>query len=81
MWHKSSYSAMNGCCVEAAGAFRKAAGSNGNSMCVEAAGCGCTERVTLIRDSKDKTGPVLAFAPAAFGGLLARIKAGELDLV
>ncbi|WP_345428692.1 DUF397 domain-containing protein [Actinoallomurus vinaceus] len=38
------------------------------------------ERVVAVRDSKDPDGPKLFFRPSAWIALLARIKAGELEL-
>ncbi|MUN36164.1 DUF397 domain-containing protein [Actinomadura sp. NEAU-AAG5] len=45
----------------------------------------CVETVRLdgfigVRDSKDPEGPRLAFGAGEFGGLVARIRRGELDL-
>ncbi|KIR64627.1 MULTISPECIES: DUF397 domain-containing protein [Micromonospora] len=39
--------------------------------CVEVAGN--LPGVVVVRDSKDRTGPVLAFAPAAWGAFLTRL--------
>jgi hypothetical protein len=38
------------------------------------------ERVIAVRDSKDPDGPKLFFSVSAWQDLLARIKAGELEL-
>jgi hypothetical protein len=67
-WRKSSYSgATNGNCVEVA--WRKSSHSGaGNGDCVEVA-VGI-ERVG-IRDSKNISGPTLAFGPAAWRRFLA----------
>ena len=45
----------------------------------------CIEVATLadsiaVRDSKDRTGPVLTFSPAGWEGFISGIKTGELDL-
>lgn len=45
----------------------------------------CVELARLVhsvgvRDSKDPDGPYLDFDSQAFGGLLARIRRGELDM-
>ena len=64
-WFKSSYSDdEGGNCVEVALSWRKSSHSDtegGN--CVEIAACPGTVH---IRDSKDKAGPQLAFAPDAW---------------
>ena len=64
-WRKSSYSGSNdGACIEVANVWRKSSysGSNGGT-CVEV---GTTGRAVAIRDSKDPSGPALAFAPRAW---------------
>jgi predicted secreted Zn-dependent protease len=45
--------------------------------CVEVARDG---DMTLVRDSKDPRGPVLAFTAAEWAAFLAGVKAGEFDL-
>lgn len=55
-------------------------GNNGG-QCVEVAlhdGNGAS--LCLLRDSKHREGPVLAFAPAEWRAFTAGIKAGEFDL-
>jgi hypothetical protein len=52
-------------------------GSNGGN-CVEVADS--LPGVVAVRDSKDPSGPVLAFAPDAWRAFMAAIKAGEFGL-
>jgi Domain of unknown function (DUF397) len=52
-------------------------GSNGGG-CVEIADS--LSGVVAVRDSKDPSGPVLAFAPDAWRAFTAAIKAGEFGL-
>jgi hypothetical protein len=49
----------------------------GEQACVELAGL---PAAVAIRDTKDRGGPFLAFSRGEFAGLVAQIKAGELDL-
>ncbi|HEX7658702.1 MAG TPA: DUF397 domain-containing protein [Pseudonocardiaceae bacterium] len=57
VWHKSSYSASNGNCVEVG--WRKSSHSAGHGDCVEVA---WPEPVGVaVRDSKHVTGPTLGF--------------------
>ncbi|WP_333767874.1 DUF397 domain-containing protein [Streptomyces sp. IBSBF 2435] len=64
-WFKSSYSnGEGGDCIEVAASWHKSSYSNGEGgNCVEVAACPGTVHV---RDSKDKSGPQLAFEPAAW---------------
>ncbi len=68
VWFKSSYSSNEGgACVEIA--WRKSShSSNEGGECVEVAE---TTSAVLVRDSKDKAGPHLAFTPAAWEAFLA----------
>ncbi|MGW2558212.1 DUF397 domain-containing protein [Streptomyces sp. NPDC001514] len=61
-WFKSSYSdAEGGACIEVAYDWRKSSYSSGEGgECLEVANCPTTIH---IRDSKNPTGPQLAFAP------------------
>ncbi|MET8678037.1 DUF397 domain-containing protein [Streptomyces sp. NPDC004647] len=74
-WFKSSYSGSEGgACVEVAVEWRKSShsGSEGG-QCVEVAAC---PGAVHVRDSKDKTGPALSFAPdewATFVEFAARV--------
>lgn len=64
-WFKSSYSSGgSGDCIEVALSWRKSSHSSGSGdNCVEVASC---PSVVHVRDSKDKTGPQLAFTPDAW---------------
>ena len=44
---------------------------NGGGNCVEVGGAA---RMILVRDTKDRTGPVLRFTPAAWRGFAERLK-------
>lgn len=58
--------------------WRKSSYSGGETgQCVEVAQA---PALVGIRDSKNPEGGHLALDRAAFGGLLARVKAGDLDL-
>lgn len=59
------------------GQWRKAMASNNNGACVEAR---FADEQVQVRDSKaEGRGPILGFAPDAWAGFLAGIRAGELD--
>jgi hypothetical protein len=51
---------------------------NGGSDCVEVAKN--LPDVVGVRDSKDRSGPVLAFDPRAWADFLRGVKSGEFDL-
>ncbi|MEV4625214.1 DUF397 domain-containing protein [Micromonospora sp. NPDC049523] len=51
--------------------WRKSTRSGGNGRCVEAR---YADHTAEVRDSKDKTGPVLAFDPAAWALFIQTIK-------
>jgi hypothetical protein len=51
---------------------------NGGSDCVEVAEN--LPDVVGVRDSKDRSGPVLAFDPRAWADFLRGVKSGEFDL-
>jgi hypothetical protein len=57
--------------------FKKSSRSENMGGCVEVAIAG---RGAAVRDSKDRTGPVLHFEDAVLRPLIGRIKAGGLDL-
>jgi hypothetical protein len=74
-WRKSSYSGGNGGgCVEV-GTWRKSSYSGGNGGdCVEVGAPAGVDRV-LVRDTKDRQGPVLAFGPQVWRRFAERVKA------
>ncbi|MQA83157.1 MAG: DUF397 domain-containing protein [Streptosporangiales bacterium] len=51
--------------------------STGNGECVEVA---ALDRTIAVRDSKDRTGPVLAFTERDWASFIDGIKAGRFDL-
>jgi len=51
---------------------------NGGNSCVEVAKN--LPDVVGVRDSKDRTGPTLAFDPVAWSAFIAGVKDGEFDL-
>jgi len=58
-------------------AWRKSSRSGGGNNCAEVAKIG---DVCAIRDSKDPTGPALAFADAEWKSFTADVEDGKLDL-
>jgi len=79
-WRKSSHSGGNGGgCVEVAAVWRKSSHSGGN-------GGNCVEvehhrpSMVAVRDSKDRSGPELAFSGRAWSRFVEGIKDGEFDL-
>ena len=50
---------------------------NNNGACVEVA---VTPDVVGVRDSKDRSGPVLVFSPESWRAFVEAAKKGELDL-
>jgi hypothetical protein len=71
-WHKSTYSSNGGGeCIEVA-SWRKASySSNGGANCVEV---GDVLQAVLVRDTQDRTGPVLRFSPAAWRKFADQVK-------
>jgi hypothetical protein len=58
--------------------WRKSTFSNGSGgACVEVANL--ADGAIAVRDSKDRTGPVLAFTRAEWNAFLAGARAGEFD--
>jgi Domain of unknown function (DUF397) len=58
--------------------WRKSRRSAVNGNCVEVA-C-LPERRIAVRDSKDRTGPVLIFAGSGWAAFIAGVKDGDFDL-
>ena len=54
--------------------WRTSSASAGLTECVEVA---TSSSFVLARDSRDQSGPVLAFTPAQWAGLVQRVKAGQ----
>ena len=73
-WRTSSRSGGNGACVEVATAWRTSSHSGTNGECVEVAADPVA--LVLVRDTKDREGPALAFPPAAWRRFAAHVKAG-----
>lgn len=67
-WRKSTFSPPGLDCVEVA--WRKSSASELGENCVEVA-CRAGGAETLVRDSKNATGPRLALGDRAWRGLLA----------
>lgn len=51
--------------------FKKSTRSNGSSQCVEVASA---PGVVAVRDTKDRTGPILAFDRESWAGFVAGLK-------
>ncbi|MFF5206358.1 DUF397 domain-containing protein [Streptosporangium sp. NPDC000396] len=87
-WRKSSLSNNGGDCVEI-GVWRKSSLSTDGSNCVEvsrAAGDTAVashkadqDELFLVRDSKDRGGPVLAFTRSEWDAFVGGVKLGEFD--
>ncbi|HEX4059553.1 MAG TPA: DUF397 domain-containing protein [Streptosporangiaceae bacterium] len=76
-WRKASYSSNGANCVEV-GVWRKASYSNNGADCVEVgASVGADEgALCLVRDTKDRGGPSLAFTAGQWAAFTADVKAG-----
>ena len=72
-WRKSSFSFANGNCVEAAGNFRKSSASKSGN-CAEVASL--PAGTVLVRDTTDRSGPVLSFPAATWERFTAKVKRG-----
>lgn len=57
--------------------WRKSSRSSGNGQCTEVA---FHEDGALVRDSKDRGGPVLSFTRDEWAAFVAAVKDGEFDL-
>jgi Domain of unknown function (DUF397) len=57
--------------------WRKAKASTNQGGCVEVGAL--QEGKIAVRDTKDRTGPVLQFDPGAWGRFTAAVKAGDLS--
>jgi Domain of unknown function (DUF397) len=58
-------------------AWHKSSRSSGNGNCVEVA---ILDEAVAVRDSKDRTGPVLVFTSAEWDAFVAGARDGEFDL-
>jgi Domain of unknown function (DUF397) len=61
----------------AVAAWHKSSRSSGNGNCVEVA---VLDEAVAVRDSKDRSGPVLIFTPAEWDAFMAGARNGEFDL-
>ena len=75
-WRKSSYCGNGANCVEV-GVWRKSSYSGNGANCVEVTAD--AELRYLVRDTKDRVGPVLAFTADEWAAFTAGVKAGEFD--
>lgn len=57
-------------------AWHKSSRSSGNGNCVEVA---ILDDAVAVRDTKDRSGPVLVFTPAEWSAFVAGAKDGEFD--
>ena len=58
-------------------AWQKSSRSSGNGNCVEVA---VVDEVVAVRDTKDRSGPMLFFTASEWQAFVAGAKAGEFDL-
>ena len=61
----------------AGAAWYKSSRSSGNGNCVEVA---VLDEAVAVRDSKDRSGPVLIFTSAEWDAFMSGAKEGEFDL-
>jgi hypothetical protein len=68
-WRKSSYSGSSGTnsCLEVSWQKSSYSGGSGTDNCVEVA---FVDSAVGVRDSKNTSGPALAFSPAAWRGFV-----------
>jgi hypothetical protein len=57
-------------------AWHKSTRSSGNGNCVEVA---MLDDAVAVRDTKDRSGPMLVFTPAEWSAFVAGAKDGEFD--
>jgi hypothetical protein len=61
-------------------AWRKSSRSANGGNCVEVAVAACVSgHMIAVRDSKDRSGPVLVFAPDEWRAFAAGVRAGEFN--
>lgn len=70
-WRKSSFSGNGGNCVEVGDWRRSSYSGNGGGTCVE---IGDARRGVLVRDTKDRSGPMLRFTAEAWRRFADRVK-------
>ncbi len=58
-------------------AWHKSSRSSGNGNCVEVA---ILDDAVAVRDTKDRSGPVLVFTPAEWSAFVTGAKDGDFDL-
>ena len=70
-WRKSSYSGNGGGnCIEVGTWHKSSYSGNGGANCVEVG----RDSAVLVRDTQDRTGPVLRFTPDAWRRFADRVK-------